>query len=78
MKFKIQEFPGPTREAETEVYFSLRIDMDGRLILRASNTEGDPGQTILVIWVDGKIRRPQITPIEGLSLYGGHIELEIS
>ena len=76
MKFKIQEFAtGTPPEREDEVYFSLALTDSSlamnrtRLVLRASNTKGDPGQNILVIREDGKVYRPSGDPIKGLA-YG--------
>ena len=77
MKFKIQAFDpnGSVVSKEIEIYVSLRIDMNGRLSLRASNTKGDSGQDILTIGEDGKLYRPVGVRINGLATVNQRIML---
>ena len=79
MKFEIQEFGMEGEEAENVVYFSLHVSgehrMNERVALWASNAKGKPGQEIVVIRSDGKLYRPQIAPIKGLTRFNGYIEM---
>ena len=68
MKFKIQDFSKDRIhiKPDTRIYFSLELTHnDERLVLCASNTEGNPGQQVLVIREDGILYRPA-----GVSVYG--------